>query len=80
MEDDLNKTLHREQTNEGVLRLTMNDQKNRNALSEAMMNNLIEELTKAASDKSIRVIIIASNGSVFSSGHDLKEITAARNQ
>ena len=80
MEDDLNKTLHREQTNEGVLRLTMNDQKNRNALSEAMMNNLIEELTKAASDKSIRVIIIASNGSVFSSGHDLKEITSARNQ
>ena len=80
MEDDLNKTLHREQTNEGVLRLTMNDQKNRNALSEAMMNNLIEELTKAASNHSIRVIIIASNGSVFSSGHDLKEITAARNQ
>ena len=80
MEDDLNKTLHSEQTAEGVLRLTMNDQKNRNALSEAMMNNLIEELTKAASDKSIRVIIIASNGSVFSSGHDLKEITSARNQ
>ena len=80
MEDDLNKTLRSEQTNEGVLRLTMSDQKNRNALSEAMMNNLIEELTKAASDKSIRVIIIASNGSVFSSGHDLKEITAARNQ
>ncbi len=80
MEDDLKNILHSEQTAEGVLRLTMNDQKNRNALSEAMMNNLIEELTKAASDKSIRVIIIASNGSVFSSGHDLKEITAARNQ
>ena len=80
MEDDLNKTLHREQTNEGVLRLTMNDQKNRNALSEAMMNNLIEELTKAASNQSIRVIVIASNGPVFSAGHDLKEITAARYQ
>ena len=80
MEDDLKNILHSEQTAEGVLRLTMNDQKNRNALSEAMMNNLIEELTKAASDKSIRVIIIASNGSVFSSGHDLKEITSARNQ
>jgi enoyl-CoA hydratase/carnithine racemase len=58
----------------------MNDQKNRNALSEAMMNNLIEELTKATSTKSIRVVIIASIGSVFSAGHDLKEITAARNQ
>ena len=80
MGDDLNKILHSEQTAEGVLRLTMNDQKNRNALSEAMMNNLIEELTKAASNQAIRVIIIASSGSVFSAGHDLKEITAARNQ
>ncbi len=79
MEDDLNNILHSEQTAEGVLRLTMNDQKNRNALSEAMMNNLIEELTKATSNQSIRVIIIASNGPVFSAGHDLKEITAARN-
>ena len=80
MEDDLKNILHSEQTAEGVLRLTMNDQKNRNALSEAMMNNLIEELTKAASNQSIRVIIIASNGPVFSAGHDLKEITAARYQ
>jgi enoyl-CoA hydratase/carnithine racemase len=80
MEDDINNILHRRQTDEGVLRLTMNDQKNRNALSEAMMNNLIEELTIATSKRSIRVIIIASNGSVFSAGHDLKEITAARDQ
>jgi len=80
MGDDLKNILHSEQTAEGVLRLTMNDQKNRNALSEAMMNNLIEELTKAASNQSIRVIVIASNGPVFSAGHDLKEITAARYQ
>ena len=80
MKDDLNNILHSEQTAEGVLRLTMNDQKNRNAFSQIMMNNLIEELTRAASDQSVRVIIIASNGPVFSAGHDLKEITAARNQ
>ena len=80
MEDDLKNILHSEQTAEGVLRITMNDQKNRNALSESMMNNLIEELTKAASNQSIRVIVIASNGPVFSAGHDLKEITAARYQ
>ena len=80
MKDDLNNILHSEQTAQGVLRLTMNDQKNRNAFSKIMMNNLIEELTRAASDQSVRVIIIASNGPVFSAGHDLKEITAARNQ
>ena len=80
MEENPNNILQSEQTAEGVLRLTMTDQENRNALSEAMMNSLIEELTKASSNQSIRVIIIASTGSVFSAGHDLKEITAARNQ
>ena len=30
------------------------------------------------SDQSTRVIVLAANGNVFSSGHDLKEITAAR--
>ena len=75
-----NNILRSEQTREGVLRLTLDDQTNRNALSEAMMNNLIEDLTKAAFSKSVKVIIIASTGSVFSAGHDLKEITAARDQ
>ena len=80
MRDDLNNILRSEQTTQGILRLTMDDQKNRNALSEVMMKNLFEQLTRAASDRSIRVIIIASNGPIFSAGHDLKEITAARNQ
>ena len=79
MVDDAN-ILHVEQTDKGVLRLTMDDQNSRNALSEAMMKSLIEELTKASSNDSVRVVIIASNGPVFSAGHDLKEITALRNQ
>ena len=80
MENNLNNILHSEQTDQGILRLTMDDQKNRNALSEVMLENLFESLTRAASNKSIRVIIIASNGPVFSAGHDLKQMTAARNQ
>ena len=79
MVDDAN-ILHVKQTDKGVLRLTMDDQNSRNALSEAMMKSLIEELTKASSNDSVRVVIIASNGPVFSAGHDLKEITAVRNQ
>ena len=52
--------LHVKQTDEGVLRLTMDDQRTRNALSEGMMKSLIEEITKASSSDFIRVIVIAS--------------------
>ncbi len=72
--------LHVEHTDEGVLRLTMDDQRSRNALSEIMMKSLIEELTKGSSNDAVRVVVIASNGPVFSAGHDLKEITKVRNQ
>ena len=58
----------------------MDDQRSRNALSEIMMKSLIEELTKVYSNDAVRVVVIASNGPVFSAGHDLKEITKVRNQ
>jgi len=79
MVEDLN-ILHVDQNDKGVLRLTMDDQRTRNALSEGMMKSLIDELTKACSNSFIRVIIIASNGPVYSAGHDLKKITQVRNQ
>jgi enoyl-CoA hydratase/carnithine racemase len=58
----------------GILRLTLNDAATRNSLSEAM----IDELHDAIGDPNARVIIIAANGPAFSSGHNLKEITAHR--
>ena len=63
----------------GVLRLTLKDEKNKNALSEAMIGNLTEAINQANDNKEVKVIIIASTGNVFCSGHNLKEITAARN-
>ena len=62
----------------GVYRLTLNDAKKRNALSEEMMAKLKSLLTDATDNKSIRVIIIAGNGPAFCSGHDLKQMTAGR--
>jgi enoyl-CoA hydratase/carnithine racemase len=56
----------------------MNNLDQRNALSESMMSILIDEIKDASSDQSIKVIVLAANGNVFCSGHDLKEITAAR--
>jgi len=58
----------------GILRLTLNDPNNKNALSELMIKNLIDSLKSASKDKNTRVIIIASTGNVFCSGHNLKEL------
>ncbi len=72
------KILIKESCDNGVLRLVMNNLDQKNALSENMMNILIDEIKAASSDPSIKVIVLAANGNVFCSGHDLKEITAAR--
>ena len=62
----------------GVLRLTLNDAATRNSLSEAMMAELHAALDDAAADRSVRVVVLAALGPAFSSGHNLKEITARR--
>lgn len=71
--------LHSELT-DGVLRLTLDDERRRNALSIAMLNQLAARLAAAAEEPAVRVIVIAANGPAFCAGHDLKEITAARQQ
>lgn len=62
----------------GVLRITLDDSARRNALSERMLGELQEILDRAASDAQVRVLVLAANGPAFSAGHDLKEITRAR--
>jgi enoyl-CoA hydratase/carnithine racemase len=61
-----------------VLRLTLNRPAARNALSEGLMAALQTALDAAASDNDARVIVLAAEGPAFSSGHDLKEMTAHR--
>tara|TARA_B100000575_G_C23007770_1_gene580569 strand:- start:177 stop:986 length:810 start_codon:yes stop_codon:yes gene_type:complete len=73
-----NQSLLKEITNPGILRLILNEPKNKNALSKKMISNLKEAITLASYDDLIKVIIIAANGNVYSAGHDLKEITEAR--
>ena len=62
-----------------ILRLTLNDPDNKNSLSEEMLLKLSQNIKEASFKKSIKVIVIAAKGDVFCSGHNLKEITAARN-
>jgi enoyl-CoA hydratase/carnithine racemase len=58
--------------------LTLNRPAARNSLSEALIAALHEALAALRDDERVRAVVIAANGSVFSSGHDLKELTARR--
>jgi len=61
-----------------VLRLTLNRPAARNALSEALIAALHSALDGAASNHSVRAVVIAAAGPAFCAGHDLKEMTAHR--
>ena len=67
-----------EELKNGVMRLILNDEKRRNALSESMLDVLHEKIMESAKNPKIRVVIISAKGPVFCAGHDLKEITQAR--
>ena len=58
--------------------LTLNRPEARNSLSEGLIGELQAALDDISVDKSIRGVVIAANGSAFSAGHDMKELTAHR--
>src|SRR5947209_394910 len=62
----------------GIATLTLNRPAARNALSLAMIDALHASFEAIAADRQVRAIVLAANGPVFSSGHDLKELTAHR--
>ncbi len=62
----------------GVLLVTLNNPERYNVLDEAMLSSLLKTFEQAESDTDIRVIILAAVGPVFCAGHDLKEMTAGR--
>lgn len=58
----------------GVMWLTLNQPEKRNALSSEMIAALSALLDKAYADETVRAIVLASTGPVFSAGHDLSEM------
>lgn len=60
-----------------VLRLTLNNPP-ANALSLAAMESLQAKLDAARGRETVRVIILAAAGKLFSAGHDLREMTLHR--
>ena len=49
-----------------ILRLVMNDQNSKNALSNKMISALMDAIAFANNDNSIKVIVIASKGNIYS--------------
>jgi enoyl-CoA hydratase/carnithine racemase len=68
--------LLQEQFANGVLTLTLNRPEKYNVLSDGMMSALRERLEGAATDASVRVIVISAEGKAFCAGHDLNEMGA----
>jgi enoyl-CoA hydratase/carnithine racemase len=58
----------------GVTTLTLNRPEQRNALSLALMTELIDQLHDVGADRDTHVLVLAANGPVFSAGHDLREL------
>src|SRR5687767_14196486 len=55
----------------GVLTLTLNRPEALNALTVDAMNRLADRLEDAATDSSVRAVVITGTGSAFSAGGDI---------
>src|SRR3954470_6762293 len=65
--------LVRSDTARGITTLTLDSPANRNALSSALISELLHGLAAAAADPAVRAIVLSHTGPVFCSGADLKE-------
>ena len=57
----------------GVLTVTLADEENRNALSSALVGELVTALDAADADPAVRVVVLTNSGRVFCAGADLSE-------
>jgi len=73
----MNDTLVRYEVATGVARVTLDSPHNRNALSMALIDQLVSALTAANDDSNVRLIVLSHTGPVFCSGADLKETAQA---
>ncbi|MBU2982464.1 enoyl-CoA hydratase [Lentibacter algarum] len=61
-----------------VAHLKLNAPERMNALSNEMIAALQSQFDSLKDDNSIRVVVLSANGKAFCAGHDLKQMTAAR--
>lgn len=58
-----------------IVTLTLNRPEARNALSSGMCDKLVESITRADNDTSVRCIILTGAGTAFCSGGDIKSMS-----
>ncbi|MFZ4809252.1 MAG: enoyl-CoA hydratase [Hyphomicrobiaceae bacterium] len=63
---------------DAVALLTLSRPRSRNALSLAMLDALGSAVAELSGDRAVAAVVVAADGPVFCSGHDLKELTAHR--
>jgi methylglutaconyl-CoA hydratase len=73
-------TLVRSEVTAAVATVTLDSPHNRNALSAALISELLAALAAAVADDAVRVIVLSHTGPVFCSGADLKETIATLEQ
>lgn len=76
----MNETILRFEIKDRIGEITLNHPERRNALSRKMLETLRDRLDFCRSDPVVKVVIISSTGSVFSSGHDLRELESCTAQ
>ena len=60
--------------------LTLARPQTRNSLSNAMLQGLAAALAELRETRAVRAVVLTAAGPVFSAGHDLKELQAARTE
>ena len=69
-----------ETRNGEIAHLTMNRPKARNSLSLEMMAVLNDAFLRLGADQTVKAIVLSGDGPAFCAGHDLKEMSAARQE
>ena len=71
-------TILEREDSDGIAHLTLNNPASLNALSDAMLAALKDEFSRLMDDTATRVVVLSGEGKAFCAGHDLKEMTRAR--
>jgi enoyl-CoA hydratase/carnithine racemase len=72
--DTLSRVAVLREDHEGVTTLTLNRPESYNTLSSETLAAMNAALADIAADPAVRVVVIASTGKAFSTGHDMKEM------
>jgi len=76
----MNKPLVLSETADQIAILTLNHPEKRNALSQAMLAQLLDHFKSIAVAQSVRVVILRAAGPAFSAGHDLRELVGGQKE